>query len=64
MTDDEQRQLEHARRALVAELQERVPATRVEQRFDELVRSFDGAPVRTFVPVLVGRQVRAELRSG
>ncbi len=33
------------------------------QRFAELVGQFEGAPVRGFVPVLVRRQLREQLRS-
>ena len=61
--EDEQRQLESARRALVSEFAGRVPEHQVDQRFGELVAEFAGAPVRSFVPVLVRRQVREQLRS-
>ena len=61
--EDEQRQLESARRALVAEFSGRVPAEDVERRFSELVREFESARVRSFVPVLVQRQARERLRS-
>jgi hypothetical protein len=60
--DDEKRQLEAARRDLVAEFADRVPEAEVSARFDEIVHSFDGAPVRGFVPVLVGRAARERLR--
>jgi hypothetical protein len=39
-----------------------VPEAEVSARFDEIVHSFDGAPVRGFVPVLVGRAARERLR--
>jgi hypothetical protein len=61
--EDEQRQLESARKALVSEFAGRVPEDQVEQRFTELVGQFEGAPVRSFVPVLVRRQAREQLRS-
>ena len=61
--EDEHRQLESARRALVAEFAGRVPAADVEARFAELVEEFHAAPVRSFVPVLVQRRVRERLRS-
>lgn len=61
--EDEQRQLDSARQALVAEFAGRVPADAVEQRFAELVAEFHAAPVRSFVPVLVQRRVRERLRS-
>ncbi len=59
--DDERRQLEHVREALVREFGARVSAAEVEQRFDRIVHDFDGAAVRTFLPVIVGRRARAEL---
>jgi hypothetical protein len=61
--EDEQRQLESARKALVSEFAGRVPEEQVERRFTELVGQFEGAPVRSFVPVLVRRQAREQLRS-
>ena len=61
-TDDERRQLEAARRDLVAEFADRVPEHEISARFDEIARDFEGAPVRTFVPVLVGRAARQRLR--
>lgn len=60
--EDEQRQLDHARRALLDEFTDRVDASEVEQRFSEMVRQFSSAPVRSFVPVLVHRQTREHLR--
>jgi hypothetical protein len=61
--DDEQRQLESARKALVTEFAGQVPEEQVERRFAELVSQFEGAPVRGFVPVLVRRQLREQLRA-
>ena len=62
--EDEQRQLESARRALVTEFAGLVPEDQVEQRFSALVAEFEGAPVRSFVPVLVRRRAREQLRAG
>jgi hypothetical protein len=62
--EDEQRQLESARKALLTEFAGRVPADQVERRFADLVAEFEGAPVRTFVPVLVRRRAREQLRTG
>ena len=59
--DDEQRQLESARRDLVLEFSGRLPADEVEARFDAIVSEFEHAPVRTFVPVLARRRVRQVL---
>jgi hypothetical protein len=47
----------------VQEFAGQVPEEQVEQRFAELVGQFEGAPVRGFVPVLVRRQLREQLRS-
>lgn len=60
---DEVRQLESARRALVAEFAGSVPADEVERRFAALVAEFESAPVRSFVPVLVQRRTRELLRT-
>ncbi|CAN5225163.1 hypothetical protein BH24ACT10_BH24ACT10_06670 [soil metagenome] len=62
-TEDEARQLDSARRALVAEFSGTVPAEEVERRFAGLVAEFEAAPVRSFVPVLVRRQMRELLRT-
>ena len=62
--EDEQRQLESARKALVTEFAGRVPEDQVQQRFAALVAEFEGAPVRSFVPVLVRRRAREQLRAG
>ena len=59
--DDEQRQLQAVRTDLVREFEGRLPADEVQERFAAIVADFEGAPVRTFVPVLVQRRVRAEL---
>jgi hypothetical protein len=60
---DEQRQIEAAREALVAEFAGRLPAEEVGQRFAEMVHDFDAAPIRGFVPVLAQRRARERLRS-
>ncbi|HVM28634.1 MAG TPA: hypothetical protein VM433_13315 [Mycobacteriales bacterium] len=62
-TDDEQRQLDAARRDLVAEFADRVPEAEITARFEEIAASYQGATVRSFVPVLVGRAVRERLRT-
>jgi hypothetical protein len=56
--DDEQRQLEHVRRELVDEFGDRLPPSELDARFGAIVREFDEAPVRTFVPVLARRRAR------
>ena len=60
--DDEKRHLEAARRDLVVEFSDRLPASEVTSRFDEIVGQFEGAKVRSFVPVLAGRMARERLR--
>lgn len=59
--EDERRQLDRIVADLTAEFPG-LPGDEVRRRFDALVNSFHDAPVRTFVPVLVGREVRAQLR--
>ena len=59
--DDEQRQLQAIRSDLVREFEGRLTAGEVQERFAAIVADFAGAPVRTFVPVLVQRRARAEL---
>lgn len=61
--EDEQRQLDAARAALVSEFEGRLPADQVDARFGEIVREFETAPVRGFVPVLAQRKARERLRS-
>jgi hypothetical protein len=61
--DDERRQLESARLDLVQEFQDRLSSDQVGARFDAIVADFDGAPVRSFVPVLARRRARRELSS-
>ena len=59
--DDEKRQLESVRKDLQREYDGRLSAEQVSARFDAIVGEFDGAPVRTFVPVLARRRVRQEM---
>ncbi len=61
--DDERRQLRHLRDEM---LQERgdLSVEHVNSLFDAVVADFDGAPVRTFVPVLARRRLRQELSRG
>jgi hypothetical protein len=61
--EDEQRQLDSARQALVSEFEGRLPADEVTRRFADIVREFDAAPIRGFVPVLAQRKTRERLRS-
>lgn len=61
-SDDEKRQLDRAREDLVREFASVAPEGEITARFEEIVRRFDGAPVRGFVPVLAGREVRQSLR--
>jgi hypothetical protein len=58
---DEERQLEHVREDLAREFTA-VPPTVVDDLVREQVASFHLAPVRSFVPVLVRRGARAQLR--
>jgi hypothetical protein len=60
---DEQRQLESARRALVSEFAGRLPEDEVAARFAEILQEFETAPIRGFVPVLAQRKARERLRS-
>jgi hypothetical protein len=59
--EDERRQLESARLDLVRQFQDRLSADAVSSRFDAIVAAFEGAPVRTFIPVLARRQAQREL---
>ena len=61
--EDEQRQLDAARAALVSEFAGRLPETEVADRFSDIVREFEAAPIRGFVPVLAQRKTRERLRS-
>ena len=59
---DERRQLDAVRAELLREFGQRITEAEVERRFEEIVRAFDRVPIRTFVPVLVGRRARTELQ--
>ena len=61
--EDEQRQLDAARAALVSEFAGRLPESEVADRFADIVREFEAAPIRGFVPVLAQRKARESLRS-
>jgi hypothetical protein len=58
---DEQRQLAYVREDLVREFTA-VPPDVVDEKLGVLVSAFQRAPVRSFVPVLVRRQAREQLR--
>lgn len=58
---DEARQIEHVREDLIREFAG-VPARVVETHVRKQVQHFKTAPVRSFVPVLVRRGARGELR--
>ncbi len=60
--DDEQRQLRSACDDLVVEFGERLEQSEVAARFEGIVRRYDDAPIRTYVPVLAQREARAQLR--
>ena len=60
--DDEQRQLARVGDDLVREFGDRLSAEQVQQRFTAIVDRFQGAPIRSFVPVLAQRSARQELR--
>lgn len=60
---DEQRQLERLREEILAEFGQRLPTTVVDARFEAIVRDFEQAPVRSFIPVLARRRLRLELAS-
>ncbi len=64
MDQDEQRQLDGVRAALLREFGDRLSPDEVSARFDDVVSGFQGAPIRTYVPVLTQRQVRQQLESG
>ncbi len=62
--EDERRQLESAKQDLVLEFGDRLPGDQLAARFDAIVAEFEGAPVRTYIPVLARRRVRQELIRG
>ena len=60
---DEQLRLEATERALVQEFGPVLGEDRVRSDVQDVVHLYDGAPVRTFLAVLVEREARARLRS-
>jgi hypothetical protein len=62
MQQDEDRQLARIREDLIREFGSGVSEQVVDEQFRALVATFDGAPVRTFVPVLAQRAARERLR--
>ena len=62
MQQDEERQLARVREDLLREFGAQLSETVVDEHFHDLVARFDGAPVRTFVPVLAQRATRERLR--
>ena len=62
VNEDEQRQLASVRAELIREFADRLSADQVQRLFAETVGRFDGAPIRSFVPVLAQRSARLELR--
>jgi hypothetical protein len=60
--DDERRQLARIRDELRREFGAEVAPGVVDEQLRALVATFDGAPVRTFVPVLAQRAARERLR--
>ncbi len=61
--DDESRQLQQLRHEMLSERSD-VPVEQVNVLFDAVVADFDGAPVRTFVPLLARKRLRQELSGG
>lgn len=59
---DEQRQLASVRAELLREFGETLGEDQVQERFAATVGQFDGAPIRSFVPVLAQRSARLALR--
>ena len=62
MTEDEQRQLEATEQQLLQEFGGLLGEERVRHDVQDVVRQFEAAPVRTYLPVLVLRQARQRLR--
>ncbi len=58
---DEQRQLDRLRAEIMSEFGDRLSPAVVDDRFDAIVRDFEQAPVRSFIPVLARRRLRHEL---
>ena len=62
MQQDEDRQLARINEELVREFAGGLSEQVVTEQFQGMVARFDGAPVRTFVPVLAQRAARESLR--
>lgn len=62
MTQDEHRQLAATEKQLLAEFGPALGEDLVRFDVSEVVRQFEAAPVRTYLPVLVLRQSRERLR--
>lgn len=60
--EDEARQLARVREDLVREFGDALTAEQVAQHFAAIVAGFEGAPIRSFVPVLAQRSARRVLR--
>ncbi len=60
---DERRQLDHARRDLLREFAGTLPEPTVDESFDQALSRFADARVRTYLPVLVSRVSRTDLRA-
>jgi hypothetical protein len=61
--DDEDRQIESLHEELLREYGPVLGEQTVSSRFAAIVAEFEGAPVRTFVPLLAERKVHQELRA-
>ena len=60
--DDERRQLDSVRAELVREFADRIEPDVVAKHLEAIVGRFEGAPIRSFVPVLAQRSVRQVLQ--
>ena len=58
---DEALQLQHVKEDLLREFPS-LPEVVVASQVQQMSQTFTSAPVRTFIPVLVGRGARAHLR--
>lgn len=58
---DDALQIERARAEVVRKYADLASPEAVLERFDALVAEFDGTAIRTFVPVLAERALRAQL---
>lgn len=59
---EERRHLAAVEEDLVAEFAADLDADTVVRRWASVVREFDGAPIRDFVPVLARKRARQQLR--